>query len=164
MAKSKGKSGRKNEDPNERVVVRNRKARHDYELLDTLECGIVLTGSEVKSIRNGKVVIEDGYARMQRDELWLINADIAEYPQATIMNHERRRERKLLVRKSQLRKFAESAQDRGLTIVPLSLYFKRGIVKVEVATAKGRKTHDKRQKLKAKTDVREMRAEKLRHS
>jgi len=163
MAKSKGKA-KKDEDPNERVVVRNRKARHNYELLDTLECGIQLVGSEVKSIRNGKVVIEDAYARMQRGELWLINADIAEYPQANIRNHERTRERKLLVRKNQLRKLEEVSHDNGLTMVPLSLYFKHGIVKIEIATAKGRKTHDKRQKLKAKTDVREMRAAKLKHS
>ena len=158
MAKSK--SEQKADASKQRVVVRNRRASHDYELIDELDCGIVLTGSEVKSIRNNKIVIDDAYGRVQNGELWLINADIAEYPQASFMNHERKRDRKLLVRKAQLRKFAETAQDQGLTMIPLSVFFDRGFVKVRLAIARGRKKHDKRDKLKAKVDAREMRAAK----
>lgn len=158
MAKSKAE--KKADESKQRVVVRNRKASHDYELLDELDCGIALMGSEVKSIRNNKIVIDDAYARLQNGELWLVNADIAEYPQASFMNHERKRERKLLVRKAELRKVAEQAEDRGLTMVPLSVFFERGLVKIRIAVARGRKKHDKRDKLKAKDDAREMRAAK----
>lgn len=158
MAKSK--SERKADDAKQKIVVRNRKAAHDYELHDELDCGIVLLGSEVKSIRNNKIVIDEAFARLQNGELWLFNADIAEYPQANFMNHERKRSRKLLLRKAQLRKFAELAEDRGLTMVPLSVFFDRGLVKVRIAVARGRKSHDKRDKLRAKDDTREMRAAK----
>src|SRR5690606_21622536 len=109
----KSKQDKKAEQATQRVVVRNRKAAHDYELHDELDCGIVLLGSEVKSIRNGKITIDEAFARIQSGELWLIGADIAEYPQANFMNHERKRERKLLVKKAQLRKFAEQAEDKG---------------------------------------------------
>ena len=158
MAKSKAE--KKADDSKQRVVVRNRKASHDYELLDELDCGIALLGSEVKSIRNNKIVIDEAFARIQNGELWLFNVDIAEYPQASFMNHERKRQRKLLVRKPELRKFAEQAEDRGLTMVPLSVFFDRGLVKVRLAVARGRKKHDKRDKLKTKIDDREMRAAK----
>ncbi|MBA3315486.1 MAG: SsrA-binding protein SmpB [Planctomycetaceae bacterium] len=158
MAKSK--SDKKADASKQRVVVRNRKASHNYDLIDELDCGIVLLGSEVKSIRNGKITIDEAYGRLQNGELWLINSDIAEYPQASFMNHERKRERKLLVRKAQLRKFAETADHQGLTMVPLSVYFERGIVKVKLAVGRGRKKHDKRDKLKTKDDAREMRAAK----
>jgi len=147
----------------QRVVVRNRRASHDYDLIDEIDCGIALLGSEVKSIRNGKITIDEAYGRLQNGELWLLNADIAEYPQASFMNHERNRERKLLVRKSQLRKFAETADQQGLTMVPLSVFFDRGLVKVKLAIGRGRKKHDKREKLKAKSDAREMRAAKQVH-
>lgn len=136
------------EDPNSRTVCRNRRARHDYEILDELECGIALTGSEVKSIRDSKITIDEAYARIQNGELWLINCDIAEYPQATYLNHERRRERKLLLKKRELRKFAESAGHDGMTLIPLAVYFRRGIIKVLVGAAKGRKLHDHREKKK----------------
>src|SRR5579885_1013385 len=98
-----------NDDPNSQTVCRNRRARHEYDILDELECGVVLTGSEVKSIRNGKISIEEAYARVRNGELWLMGADIAEYPQATVMNHEPKRTRKLLIRKQELQKVAESA-------------------------------------------------------
>ena len=153
-----------NNDPNSQTVSRNRRARHEYDILDELECGIVLTGSEVKSIRNGKISIEEAYARVRDGELWLINADIAEYPQATLMNHEPKRPRKLLVRKRELRKFAESAEQQGLTMIPLAVYFSRGIVKVQVALARGRKLHDKREKLKRDTAKKEMRQATLRRA
>ncbi|QDT64517.1 SsrA-binding protein SmpB [Calycomorphotria hydatis] len=157
MAKSKKSKQKQKEDPNERIVARNRKASHDYDLIDTLECGIQLLGSEVKSIRNGKIAIEDAFARVKNNELWLCNADIGDYPQATIISHERMRERKLLVKKSELRKFAETAERRGLTLVPTAVYLTRGLVKVKIAIAKGRKTHDKRDKLRTKVDRDEMR-------
>jgi len=149
-------------DPNSKTVCRNRKARHQYDILEEMECGIALRGSEVKSIRNGKISIEEAYARLRGGELWLIGCDIAEYPQATVMNHEPRRPRKLLLRKREIKKFAESAAHQGLTLVPLSVYFTRGIVKVKIAIARGRKLHDKREKLKKQTDKREIRAAMLR--
>jgi SsrA-binding protein len=148
-------------DPNSRMVCRNRKARHEYEILDQLECGIVLKGSEVKSIRNGKISIDEAYARVKGGELWLIGCDIAEYPQATVMNHEPRRERKLLLHKQEFRKFAESANQKGLTMVPLEVFFSRGIVKVKVAVAKGRKLYDKREKLRRQSDRKEIRGAML---
>ena len=144
-------------DPNSKTVCTNRKARHEYDILDELECGVTLTGSEVKSIRNGKISIEEAYARLKEGELWLIGCDIAEYPQATVMNHEPKRPRKLLLHKRELAKFAESASQQGLTLIPLAVYFSRGIVKVKVAVAKGRKLHDKREKLKKQADTREIR-------
>jgi SsrA-binding protein len=145
------------EDPNARVVCRNRRARHEYDLLDQLECGVQLVGSEVKSIRASKISIEEAYVRVKDSEVWLLNCDIAEYPQATYMNHEPRRPRKLLMRRSEVRKFAEAAAQKGLTIVPLDVHFSRGLVKLNVAVARGRKLHDKREKLKQKTDQKEMR-------
>ena len=152
--KAKGTQG---ENPNSRTVCRNRKARHLFDILDELECGMVLKGSEVKSIRDGKMSIDEAYARMQDGELWLINADIAEYPQASVMNHEPKRSRKLLLKKRELAKFAESAVQQGLTMIPLAVYFSRGIVKVKIALAKGRKLHDKREKLRKESDKRDIR-------
>ena len=158
MGKKKQKKKQKPaEDPNSRTVARNRKARREYEILDELECGIVLHGSEVKSIRNGKVSIEESFARMLNGEVWLVNADIAEYPQATMWNHAPKRNRKLLLNKREIRKFAEIADGQGLTLVPLSMYFKNGRVKVNLAIGRGRKLHDKRDKLRSQTDTREIR-------
>jgi SsrA-binding protein len=151
-----------NRDPNSKTVCRNRRARHEYELLDEIECGIVLVGSEVKSIRNGKISIEEAYARIHDGELWLIDCDIAEYPQANVMNHEPKRTRKLLLRKREIEKVAEAAAHKGLTLVPLSVYFSRGFVKVSLAVARGRNLHDKREMLRRKEDSREMRDAALR--
>ncbi len=151
------------EDPNSRTVCRNRKARHQYDLMDELECGIVLKGSEVKSVRDGKISIDEAYARLQHGELWLINANIAEYPQATVMNHEPTRPRKLLLHKRELTKFAESAGQKGLTLVPMAVYFTRGIVKVKVAVGRGRKLHDKRDKLRKQSDRQDMRRAMQKH-
>lgn len=145
MSKSKAATS---EDPQSRVVCRNRRARHEYEILDTVQCGIVLTGSEVKSIRDNRISIEEAYARVENGEVWLMNCDIAVYPQANVMNHEPRRRRKLLLKRREIRKFAEAAEEQGQTLVPLEVGFSRGIVKVTLAVAKGRKQHDKREKLK----------------
>ncbi|HUQ68091.1 MAG TPA: SsrA-binding protein SmpB [Planctomycetaceae bacterium] len=144
------------EDPNARVVCRNRRARHEYDLLEELECGVALLGSEVKSIRANKISIEEAYVRVKDREVWLLNCDIAEYPQATYMNHDPRRARKLLLRRSEVRKFAEAAAQKGLTIIPLDVHLSRGLVKLNVAVARGRKLHDKREKLKQRTAQQEM--------
>src|SRR5262245_35332085 len=129
MAKSKEKKGA---DPNEKTICTNRKARHNYEILEQMECGIALKGSEVKSLRDGKVSLDEAYARVRDGELWLVGCDIAVYPQASLMNHEPRRPRKLLLHRRELRKFADEAAHKGLTLVPLSMYFTRGIVKVKI--------------------------------
>ncbi len=144
-------------DPNARVVCRNRRASHEYELLDQLQCGIVLFGSEVKSIRDSKISIEEAYIKVRDGTVWLVNCDIPEYPQATYLNHERLRTRQLLMHRREVLKFAETAADRGLTIVPLDVHLQRGLVKLTIAVARGRKLHDKREKLKKKTDEQEMR-------
>jgi len=144
------------------TVCRNRRARYEYEILEELDCGVVLVGSEVKSIRNGKISIEEAYARIFNGELWLVDCDIAEYPQANLMNHVAKRTRKLLLRKRELEKVAEAATHKGLTLVPLAVYFSRGFVKVRLAVAKGRKLHDKREVLRRKEDAREMRNATLR--
>jgi SsrA-binding protein len=153
-----GKSGnpakRKDE---QQFVCRNRRALHEYEILDQLECGIELLGSEVKSIRAGKMTIEEAYGRVQDGEVWLINADVGEYPQATYLNHERKRMRKLLMRKREIAKFAEAAKQKGLTLIPLSVQFNRGYVKVTLAIGRGRQLHDKREKLKKADSNRELR-------
>lgn len=163
MAKSKPKK-KSNDDPNSKFVTRNRKARHTYDVLEDLECGIALVGSEVKSIRDGKISIDEAYARLDGGELWLVDATINEYPQANVMNHEPQRRRKLLLKKKELRDFAESAKQDGLTLVPLAVYFKRGIVKVSIGLCRGRKLHDKREKLKEQSDRREMRQAMLKRS
>lgn len=144
------------DDPNSKVVCRNRKARHEYDILEQLECGIVLRGSEVKSLRDGKVSLDEAYAKISDGELWLLGCDIAVYPQASLMNHEPRRERKLLLHRRELKKFAAAAEQRGNTLIPLVMYFSEGRVKVEVAVAKGRQLHDKREKLKEAVDRMEM--------
>ncbi len=139
---------KKSDDPLSKTICSNRRARHEYELLDELECGIVLRGSEIKSLRDGKVSLEEAYARVKSSELWLLGCDIAQYPQANLMNHEPRRERKLLLHKRELRKFADLASQKGLTLVPLAMYFSRGIAKVKIALARGKQLHDKRDQLK----------------
>jgi SsrA-binding protein len=140
-----------------RVVCSNRKARHDYELSQSLECGLMLHGSEVKSVRNNKISIEEAYVRVEGHEVWLVGCDIAEYPQATYLNHDPKRHRKLLLHRKEIRKFAEVASQKGLTLIPLDVHLVRGIVKVTIAVGKGLKRHDKREKLKESVADREMR-------
>lgn len=143
-------------EPEERNVAENRKARFKYEILDSLECGIVLRGSEVKSLRNGKLSLDESYARVRDGEVWLVGADIAEYPQATLWNHEPKRPRKLLMHRSQMAKFAGRAHESGLTLVPLRVYFKGGKAKVLLGLGKGKKLHDKRESLKKADAKREI--------
>lgn len=154
--KKNSKKAAKTDDPNSKTVCRNRRARHEYDILDEVDCGIQLYGSEVKSIRNSKISIEESFARVIDGEVWLMNSDIAEYPQATVFNHERRRKRKLLLHKREIRKFAESGEQKGLTLVPLAVFIARGFIKVKLGLCKGRQLHDKREKLKQQTDRREM--------
>lgn len=138
------------------IVARNRKARHEYDLIEKIEAGLVLTGTEVKSLRTGKANIEDAYADLDRGEVWLLGCDIPEYLQANQMNHKPKRPRKLLLHRAEIAKLGSRASEKGLTIVPLSIYFKKGIAKVELCIARGRKTYDKRQAIKkddAKRDI-----------
>jgi SsrA-binding protein len=137
-----------------RSIAENRKARHRFEVLDTLECGVALVGSEVKSLRNGKLSLDEAYARVRGGEVWLVGADIAEYTQASVWNHEPKRPRKLLLHRRELEKFAAQAHEKGLTLVPLKMYFNdRGVAKVLLGLCRGRKMHDKREALK-KADAR----------
>ena len=129
-----------------RVIADNRKARFHYHIGETLEAGIALTGSEVKSLRAGKASIAESYVSPERGEIWLVNANIPEYPQAGRFNHEPRRPRKLLLHKRQIDRLMGAVQRQGMTIVPLRLYFNdRGIAKVAIAEATGKKLHDKRE-------------------
>lgn len=140
-----------------KFVCRNRRALHDFDILQQLDCGLALMGSEVKSIRAGKMTIDEAFARVEDGEVWLLNADIAEYPQASYLNHERKRPRKLLMKRREILKFAEAAKQKGLTLIPLSVQFDRGLVKVTLAVGKGRQLHDKRDKLKKDSANREIR-------
>ncbi len=131
------------------IIAENRKARHKFEVLDTLECGIALTGSEVKSLRARHVSLDEAYARVRDGEVWLINCDIPEYKNAGIFNHAPKRPRKLLLHRDEIRKFANRAHESGLTLAPLRLYFnERGIVKVLLGLCRGKKLHDKREAMK----------------
>jgi SsrA-binding protein len=129
-----------------KVVAENRKARFNYAIEDTLEAGIALTGTEVKSIRNGKTTISESYADPKGGEIWLVNANIPEYLQANRFNHEPRRPRKLLLHKKQINRLVGAVEREGMTLIPLKLYFnERGRAKLQLALAKGKKLHDKRE-------------------
>jgi SsrA-binding protein len=138
------------------VIALNRAAKHEYEVLDSLECGLMLVGSEVKSLRRGKVSLDEAYGRIKADEVWLINCDIPEYLEASRFNHEPKRPRKLLLHRREIRKFASKAYEKGLTLVPLKLYFKEGKAKVLLGICKGKKLFDKRETMKKATMQREM--------
>lgn len=139
-------------------VCRNRRALHDYEITDRIECGIVLVGTEVKSLRDGHANLEDAYARIDADEVFLIGAEIPEYLFGNRANHKPKRTRKLLLHRREINKFAGKAAEKGLTLVPLRLYFKDGKAKVELAVAKGKQAHDKRETVKKREADRETRA------
>ncbi len=139
----------KKEEPNRKLIAENRRARFDYMIEDTIEAGIQLVGTEVKSLRNGRANIAESYASPEQGELWLINATIPEYPPAGQFNHEPRRRRKLLVRSRELKRLMGAVEREGRTLAPLKLYFNaRGIAKLELALAKGKKAHDKREATK----------------
>jgi SsrA-binding protein len=130
------------------VVAQNRKAKHNYLVLDSLECGIVLRGSEVKSLRCGTVSLAEAYGRVKDGEVWLVNCDIPEYTEASRFNHEPRRPRKLLLHRREVKKFAAKAFEQGLTLVPLKMYFKNGRAKVLMGVCRGKKQYDKRDAMK----------------
>ena len=138
-----------------KLIAQNKKARHDYHILDTYEAGLVLTGTEVKSLRLGRASLVDGFAQLDGGEAYLHNVHIPEYSQGTWTNHSARRRRKLLLHRAEIDKLVGKTQESGHTLVPLQLYFKDGRVKVEVALAKGKKDYDKRQTLREKQDHRE---------
>ena len=142
------KGNKKGEPGVETTVCRNRRATHDYAVTDTIECGLVLVGTEVKSLRDGHASLDDAYARIDDGEVWLIGAEIPEYEFGNRLNHKPKRPRKLLLHRKEIDRFAGKASDKGLTLVPLRMYFKEGRAKVELAVAKGKQTHDKRESLK----------------
>jgi len=127
------------------VICRNRRALHEYEIIDQLECGLVLTGTEVKSLRAGIANLEDSYAKVDSGEVWLIGSDIPEYAMGNKMNHKPKRARKLLLHRREISKFAGKASQRGFTLIPLRMYFKNGRAKVELAVCRGKQEFDKRQ-------------------
>jgi len=139
-----------------KVIAQNKKARHDYSISDVLECGLVLTGTEVKSLRAGRASLIDGFAMVNDGELWLMGVHIPEYTEGTWTNHTPRRDRKLLGHKNELNKLIGKLKDSGTTLVPLQLYFKDGKAKVEIAVAKGKKAHDKREALREREADREV--------
>ncbi len=141
--------------PDRKLVAQNKKARHDYLILDTFECGIVLTGTEVKSLRQGRASLVDGFGQLDGGEVWLHNVHIPEYTQGTWTNHSARRKRKLLLHRAEIDRLIGKTQETGHTLVPLQLYFVNGRAKVEIALAKGKKEYDKRQTLREKQDNRE---------
>ncbi|WEX07677.1 SsrA-binding protein SmpB [Chelativorans sp. AA-79] len=139
----------KDKNTNTRTVADNRKARFAYEVMDTLEAGLVLAGTEVKSLREGHANIQESYASVEGGEIWLINAHIPEYFAGNRFNHEPRRRRKLLLSKKEIARMAQAVEREGMTMVPLKLYFnERGIAKLQLAVARGKKLHDKRETLK----------------
>ncbi|MFI5065219.1 MAG: SsrA-binding protein SmpB [Streptosporangiales bacterium] len=138
------------------VIARNRRARHDYHIEDVVEGGLVLTGTEVKSLRAGRASLTDGFAQISDGEMWLHGVHIPEYAQGTWTNHEPRRIRKVLLHRKEIDRLASKTAERGLTIVPLSLYFKDGRAKVELGVGRGKRTYDKRQDLAQRDAAREV--------
>lgn len=149
--------------PNEKIatklIAQNRKARHDYEIEETFEAGLVLVGTEVKSCRDGKVSLADAYAKIEGDEAWLLQCHIAPYSHGNRANHEPLRPRKLLLHASEIEELRKAVDQGGKTLVPLRLYLKHGLIKAEIAIGKGKKTHDKRRDIAQRTDERRMRQE-----
>lgn len=137
------------------VISRNRKARHEYEVLETFEAGLVLKGPEVKSLRAGKVGFKDAFARLDQQEAWLYHLHIAPYEPATRANPDPERPRKLLLKRAEIRRLMGKVEEKGLTLIPLDLYFARGYAKLTLALARGRNLYDKREKLRRQTQERE---------
>lgn len=146
-----------------KLIAQNKKARHDYHIEDTFEAGMVLQGTEVKSLRAGRASLVDGFVEIDGGEAWLLAVHIPEYTQGTWTNHAARRKRKLLLNRAEIDKIERKTTEKGYTIVPLSLYFKDGRAKVEIALARGKKQWDKRQALRERQDNREKTAALSRH-
>ena len=143
---------------NDKVVATNREAYHNFHIIETIECGIALTGTEVKSIREGRCNLKDSYGQIRQGEAWLLNAHISPYSHGNRENHEPTRMRKLLLHKKEIDKLSGKAQEKGLTLVPTKMYFKNGRLKLELAVAKGKKLYDKRETEKRREADREARA------
>jgi SsrA-binding protein len=140
----------------EKIITVNRRARHDYFIEETFEAGLVLSGSEVKSLRDGKAVLKDSYGRLNKGELWLFNAHINEYMPASRFGHDPVRSRKLLMHRREIDRLAGKMKERGYALIPLRLYFKRGRAKVELGLARGKKLYDKRASIKERESKREL--------
>jgi|SRR5690606_14915418 len=138
-----------------KLIAQNKKARHDYHIEDTFEAGLVLTGTEVKSLRQGRASLVDGFGEIENGEAWLLQVHIPQYSQGTWTNHEARRRRKMLLNRHEIDKIEQRVQSKGLTIIPLSLYFKDGRAKVEIALARGKKSYDKRHAIAERQATRE---------
>lgn len=163
MSEHEPVSARKRSDAQTRVVVSNRKARHDYSILESYEAGIALTGTEVKSIRQGQANLQDSYAIVKNGEVWLIGMHISPYSHGGISNHEPTRTRKLLLHRSQIRKLIGKVKEKGLTLVPLSVYFKGPYAKVELAVARGKRSFDKREAI-AEREAKRQIAQRMKRS
>lgn len=147
-----------------RMICQNKKAFHDYEILETFEAGMVLQGTEVKSLREGRANLKDSHAKIRGDEVFLYGLHISAYRHASYNNHEPERLRKLLLHRREIKRLVGKTVERGLTLVPLKLYFKQGKAKVELALARGKKMYDKRETLKRKQEAREMDRIRKRHN
>ncbi|MFC2066826.1 SsrA-binding protein SmpB [Chloroflexota bacterium] len=147
-----------------KTIATNRKAYHNYHIGDSVEAGMVLTGSEIKSIRNGRVSLGDAYVRPEAGELWLVNAHIARYDASSYMSHEPTRPRKLLLHRKEINSLASKVAEKGLTLVPVRLYIKNSLAKVEIALAKGKKLYDKRESIARRETEREMGRAVKRHN
>ncbi len=156
MAKKK-KGGAPPREEGIKLVKKNKKAFHNFEILERFEAGIVLLGTEVKALREGLVNLDEAYGRIQGGELWLVGAHISEYERRGYAGHEPKRKRKLLVHKSEIRKLEGKVKERGFTLVPLAIYFKKGLAKVEMGLCRGKKLFDKREEMKKKDAAREIR-------
>jgi len=146
-----------------KVIANNRKARHNYEIISSLEVGMVLQGSEVKSLRSGKASLVDAYGRIINGELWIIGLHIAQYKEATFANHEPTRERKLLIHKQEIKKLKRKVEEKGITLVPLKLYFKNNIAKLELGIARGKRKYDKKVSIAKKDAERDMQREQKKY-
>ena len=147
-----------------KILSDNRSAGHNFFLMDRFEAGMVLTGTEVKAAKTGKIQLKESYAEVQDNEAWLLNAHISEYSHGNLMNHVPVRKRKLLLHRNEIDKLRVETREKGLTLVPTRLYLKKGKIKIEIATAKGKKFHDKREATKAKEMQAEARAEMVRRA
>jgi SsrA-binding protein len=143
---------RKSEPAGIKIIAKNKKARHEYEILDTWEAGLVLVGTEVKALRNGRVNLGDSYGEIRNGEAWIVKMHIGPYEMGNRENHEPFRRRKLLLTRREIRKIRPKVEEQGLTLVPLQIYFKKGLVKMQIGLGRGKKLHDKRE-AKAKQDV-----------
>ncbi|EHO54484.1 SsrA-binding protein SmpB [Lentilactobacillus kisonensis] len=150
MAKRKPKQN------NDNLMAQNKKARHDYSILETYEAGVVLTGTEIKSIRERRINLKDGFVQIRNNEAWMMNVHISEYAQGNQFNHDPLRNRKLLLHKKQIKKLALATQDKGVTIVPLKVYLKSGFAKVLIGVAKGKREFDKRETIKRRDQKRQI--------